>query len=399
MRLKKNWFYLVFVFIGITSCNPTDVGILENQFLASEELVNIIEREAFKSQLSTVFGTQANQISLFVQSGIKQYRIVYDTKDVKGNPIRASGAVMIPTDILENLAMGSLHHGTLFNEQDAPSYLKFESETTLATFLASTGMIIGMPDYVGYGESKNLPHPYEHYRGLGEPNADFIQAMVEFVKDKKIKWNRVLMLGGYSEGGYAAMATHKWIEENLANELKVKLSVCGAGAYNKTASFKKLINEAGSTEANNNRSYIWVLQTYSAISGLNKPMSYFFKEPYASEIENKGLAVEINLSLNTILTDKFRNDFNNGSYPELTKAIAENDIFNWKPNAIMKLYHGTADEYVPYLNSESAFNAMSSKGVNVQLTPIKDGTHGSSISDYFLGVLQHFSSNKSVTNQ
>ncbi len=399
MRLRNHWVYSLIFFISISACNPKDLGVLENKFLGSEELVNTIEREAFKMQLSSVFGEQANQIAFFVQSGIKQYRIVYDTKDVFGNPIKASGAVMLPADISENLAMGSLHHGTLFNEQDAPSYLKFESETTLATFLASTGMIVGMPDYVGYGESKNLPHPYEHYRGLAEPNADFIRAMVEMVKKKNLDWNGVLMLGGYSEGGYAAMATHKWIQENLSNELDVKLSVCGAGAYNKTASFKKLINETGSTEANNNRSYIWVIQTYSAISGLNKPMSYFFKEPYAAEIESKGLAVKINLSLNTILTDQFRDDFNKGNYPELTKAISENDIYDWKPNAIVKLYHGNEDQYVPYLNSESAFNTMKSKGADVQLTPIEGGTHSSSIGDYFFGVLQQFTINKTATNQ
>jgi hypothetical protein len=399
MRLKQNWFFLFYILLGISACNPKDIGVIENKFLDSKELVNSIERDAFKTQLSSVFGEQASQISLFVQSGIEQYRIVYDTKDVFGNPIKASGVVMIPTDITENLAMGSLHHGTLFNEQDAPSYLKFESETTLATFLASTGMIIGMPDYVGYGESKNLPHPYEHYKGLGEPNADFIRAMVEMVKAKKKDWNGVLMLGGYSEGGYAAMATHKWIEENLANELTVKLSICGAGAYNKTASFKKLVNEIGSTAINNNRSYIWVLQTYVQIHELNKPMSYFFKEPYATEIESKGLTVEIEESLNTILTEEFINDFNNGTYPELIEAIEENDIFDWKPNAVVKLYHGTADQYVPFLNSETTFEAMKAKGSDVQLTPIEGGTHGSSVSDYFIGVLREFTVYKSATEQ
>jgi predicted esterase len=388
-----------FILISLSACNPTDISVIENKFLDTNELVNTIEKEAFKSQLTSVFGNNTSQIALFVQSGIEQYRVVYDTKDVYGNSIKASGAVMIPTDIKKNLAMGSLHHGTLFNEQDAPSYLKFESETTLATFLASTGIIVGMPDYVGYGESKNTAHPYEHYKGLGEPNADFIRAMVELVKEKNLEWNGVLMLAGYSEGGYAAMATLKWIDEKLANELAVKVSVLGAGAYNKTASFKKLVNEKGSTEINNNRSYIWVLQTYNEIYGLNKPMSYFFKEPYATEVTNKGKLAEITISLNEAISDEFRSDINKGSYAALKAAIADNDIYDWKPKSKIRLFHGTSDEYVPLINSSDAFSAMKAKGVDIEFSPIEGGTHGTSINEYFFGVLLQFTNNKGVSVQ
>ncbi|AWW00508.1 alpha/beta hydrolase family protein [Arcticibacterium luteifluviistationis] len=390
--------FFAFSLIFFSSCDSDDVQVQENQYLKSVELVGTLEKEAFKETITPILGEQGSAVLLFVQSGIKQYKITYETKDVYGNTILASGAVLLPTDITENLAMASLHHGTLINEADAPSYFKFETETTLASFMASTGIIVGMPDYVGYGASKNIDHPYEHYEGLGEPGADFVQAMIEMVKDEGVNWNEVLMLGGYSEGGYAAMATHKWIEENMANSLKVKVSVCGAGAYNKTATFKKLLNEGGSSELANNRSYIWVLRTYNEIYGLNKPMSYYFKEPYASEIESKGLEAVIETSLKETATDQFKDDVNNGNYPELLAAIAENDIFDWKPNAKVSLYHGTADDYVPFLNSETAFNAMTNKGANVSLSPIEDGTHGSTISSYFLGVLQEFSSNKGSSN-
>ncbi|WP_341225903.1 prolyl oligopeptidase family serine peptidase [uncultured Arcticibacterium sp.] len=399
MRKTQLAFLFLFSLVFFVSCDSDDVQVQENQHLKSVELVGTLEKEAFKEKIAPILGEQGSTVLLFVQSGIKQYKITYETKDVYGNTILASGAVLIPTDITGNLAMASLHHGTLFNEADAPSYFKFETETTLASFMASTGIIVGMPDYVGYGESKNLAHPYEHYEGLGEPGADFIQAMVEMVKDEEgIVWNDVLMLGGYSEGGYAAMATHKWIEEKLGGALKVKVSVCGAGAYNKTATFKKLLNEGGSSALANNRSYIWVLRTYNEIYGLNKPMSYYFKEPYASEIESKGLEAVIETSLKETATDQFKDDVNNGNNPELIAAVAANDIYDWKPNAKVILYHGTADDYVPFLNSETAFNAMTNKGANVSLIPVEDGDHGSTISSYFLGVLQEFSSNKAASN-
>lgn len=391
---------LLFAFsvVFVTSCESDDVQVQEKQYLISSELVGTLEKETFKETISPILGEEGSAVLLFVQSGIEQYKISYETTDVYGNTVVASGAVLIPTDITENLAMASLHHGTLFNEADAPSYFKFETETTLASFMASTGIIIGMPDYIGYGDSKTLDHPYEHYKGLGEPGADFVQAMVEFVKEQELAWNNVLMLGGYSEGGYAAMATHKWIEDNMSNALDVKISVCGAGAYNKTATFEKLLNEGGSSALANNRSYIWVLRTYNEIYGLNRPMSYYFKEPYASEIENNGLEAVIEKSLKETATDLFKDDVNNGNFPEFISAVADNDIFDWKPQGKVRLYHGTADDYVPFVNSETAYNAMLNNGADVQLIPVEGGTHGTTIQSYFLGVLQEFSSNKSSAN-
>ncbi len=384
-----------FIVIYIAGCSPEDV-VIENQYLKSDILVSTFEKDAFKSQITNAFGENTSQVLLFVQSGIEQHRITYKTKDVNGNTILASGAVIIPTDFPNSsFAIGGLHHGTLINEADAPSYFKLETETSLGAFLASTGIVIGMPDYVGYGESKNLPHPYEHYRGLAEPGADFLLAVTELLKDLNIDWNGTLMLGGYSEGGYAAMSTQKWIQDNLSDKLQIKVAVLGAGAYNKTATFRKLVNESSIESITNNRSYLWVLETYREIYGLDRPTSYFFKEPFASLIEANSFNVEIDLSFDTILTDQFKSDFNANAYPELTAAVAENDIFDWKPNAITKLYHGDSDSFVPFLNSQTAFEAMQSNGTSdIELIPIKGGDHGSSIGDYFFGILQQFTIHK-----
>ncbi|MFT7249307.1 MAG: pimeloyl-ACP methyl ester carboxylesterase [Arcticibacterium sp.] len=395
--MKTTFRVIFYFFVGfyISGCSQEDVAV-ENQYLKSDVLVSTLEKEAFKRQILGAFGDNSSQVLLFVQSGIEQHRITYETKDVNGNTILASGAVIIPTDFPNSrLAIGGLHHGTLNDEADAPSYFKLNTETSLGSFLASTGIVIGMPDYVGYGESKNLPHPYEHNRGLAEPNADFLLAVTELLEDSEIDWNGTLMLGGYSEGGYAAMATHKWIQENLSNKLRVKIAVLGAGSYNKTATFKKILNESSSGSVGNNSSYLWVLETYREIYSLDKPSSYFFKEPYASLIEKNGYNTEIDVSFDTIITDQFKTDFNTNGYPELTAAVADNDIFDWKPNASIKLYHGDNDTFVPFLNSQTTFDAMKRYGTSdIELISIDGGDHGTSIQTYFLGLLQQFTINK-----
>src|SRR5690606_9740105 len=154
---------------------------------------------------------------------------------------------------------------------------------------------------------------------------------------------------------------------------------------NKTGSFDLLINNESSGDVGHNRSYIWVLLTYIRANNLNLPVSYFFKEPYASEIEAKGHLAEINVSLNKTLTAEFIEAYNSGSMNSIKEAIKKNDVHNWKPTSELRMYHGNADEYVPYLNSTTALEAMKSQGAeDVTLVTITNGTHGSTLAPYIM---------------
>ncbi|MCR9062933.1 MAG: lipase family protein [Cytophagales bacterium] len=390
-------FLFLFSFTILLSCEDKSIEQQGNQYLLEYNLVNSYSLAEYKAEISKSFGENADQVLLFVQSGVDQYKITYHTKDLYGNDVTASGAVMIPADKTDTpLAMASLQHGTLFNEQDAPSYFNSESEVLLGSFFASTGILSGMPDYVGYGESKNSDHPYEHREGLAVANVDFLRAMHEFLKEKNIPTNGNLLLAGYSEGGYATMATHKYLQDNLASEFPVTVSVCGAGAYDKTASFNNFVNEPSAGIASNNRSYLWVLDTYNKAYDLNLDYDYIFKEPYASRIKSDGYNALIDISFNESLNQAFIDDFNSGNLPELAAALKDNDIYDWKPTAITRLYHGNADDYVPYLNSERAFSAMKARNASgVEFVPVDGGTHGSTISSFVFGVLELFTIHKS----
>ncbi|KPM46962.1 lipase family protein [Jiulongibacter sediminis] len=385
--LSLSWFFLI-------SCEDKNIENQENVFLQESSLEAAYSLEEWKNFLTSSFGQNADQVLIFAQSGIEQYKITYLTEDLYGQQVLASGAVVVPTDISGAIALASIQHGTLFNEQDAPSYFNPGSESLMGSFFASTGILIGMPDYVGYGASKDSDHPYEHRQGLAKANADFIQAVREFMREKNLEWNNKLMLAGYSEGGYATMATHKYLQENLSNELPVTISICGAGAYDKTGSFDLLINEPSSGDIGHNRSYLWVLDTYNKAYNLNLNYSDIFKEPWASAIKAQGYITQIDTSLNAILTEQFINDYNNGLLTDLIDALADNDVDDWKANAQIRLYHGDADQYVPYSNSVSAEQKMKLKGSNIQLFTEEGGTHGSTIGSYIFGVLELFTVNK-----
>jgi hypothetical protein len=113
-----------------------------------------------------------------------------------------------------------------------------------------------------------------------------------------------------------------------------------------------------------NRLYLWVLLTYDRIYGLNRPMTYYFNEPYASQ----GKGVSINVSLNKVFTDSFKQAINTGTDKAFMAAVQDNDIHDWKPKTRTQLYHGDADEIVLYLNSLNTYHAMQKRGAtNVEL--------------------------------
>ncbi|UOQ73603.1 alpha/beta hydrolase family protein [Hymenobacter cellulosilyticus] len=66
-------------------------------------------------------------------------------------------------------------------------------------------------------------------------------------------------------------------------------------------------------------------------------------------------------------------------------AFRDNDIYDWQPKAPLALFHGTADDYVPFFNSQDAYNAMKARGATqVTLRPIAGGNHFSSAPNYTL---------------
>jgi pimeloyl-ACP methyl ester carboxylesterase len=390
--LNLKWLFFVLIFF--VSCEEEDV--LENDtYLVSSSEVKKFTKAEFLTTLSSTFGAQSAQVSFLVRSGISLHKISYLTKTPEGNQITASGAVIVPTDLTEALAIGSVQHGTIYDENQAPSYFNQQSESALGQFFASTGLIIAMPDYLGYGDSRNYPHPYEHKTGLAQANVDFLLAVKEFVKKKNINWNKNLLLAGYSQGGYATLATQKLIEEKYISQFDLKASSCGAGAYDKTKTLESFINSKTSGESTNNRSYIWVLLTYDRLYGFNRPMTDYFVEPFASDIKINRQNVNIARSFDEILNPNFVSGLKNKTETKWLEAIKDNDITEWNSKIPTRLYHGDADTFVPFFNSESAQKGMTAKGSSqVTLERIGGGTHGSSIQIFLLGTLDLFNKYK-----
>ncbi len=329
-------------------------------------------------------------IELLVRYGVSVYRIVYETIDTENNYIPASGALILPKTA-DPLPLMSFHHGTITREEDAPSYF-ISDQYMAAAFYSATGFIIALPDYLGYGTSRHLDHPYEHGRSLATASRDMLRAVREFdLRSDEFNISDKLFLTGYSQGGYTTMALLKLLEEEHLTEFSITAATAGAGAYNKTLFAEYLVELDEELEYLNY--FLWVLDTYNSVYSIDRPYSYYFNEPHATTIEQYGVFANIEMNPRNLFTTQFIYGIITGDDTEFAEALADNDNYDWKPSTPLQLYHGTDDDFVFYFNSSTAYEAMKARGSgSVELITIEGGNHATTITDYLLGTFLFFSS-------
>lgn len=323
---------------------------------------------------------------------IEAHKIIYKTKTVGGEQTEASGVVMFPR-MEKPLPLLSYQHGTITKEGDVPSNItnfRINESGAMAIF-AATGMIVSMPDYLGYGASSDQTHPYEHGKSLATAAYDMLKAVEEFLEVEKIKKNSKLYLMGYSEGGYAALALQKWMEASGENRITANLA--GAGAYNKTAFSKAILGMDKPLEFIAH--YLWVLHTHNRIySSLKRPWSEYVHSPNADPLEalqtvnssTIGKLIEegkLETNPKKLFKESFISGINDGSDTNFLNALADNDLLDWTPKAPIFLYHGTKDNFVFPLNSSSTAQALNDKGGKVSHVPLEGKDHTTAVLDYF----------------
>ena len=203
----------------------------------------------------------------------------YPSVDADGNKIYLSALMGVPHGMStfgghampNNLIIGC--HETITSNYECPSEF---NNTGGASSMTGNGMMLHytahnlvrqpcclviMPDYEGYGITKDRAHPYLYQELTARQVVDAVRsglAMYQQLIDANVvdpfepNWQSVSI--GYSQGGSVALATHKFIEQNgLAEELHFAGSVCGDGPYDPVAHLRYYMQDDGETYDGNNR--------------------------------------------------------------------------------------------------------------------------------------------------
>lgn len=381
LKLAASLLLLIFVFSACKKDDYDDSSSGKQLFVSATPSASLSSLEMKALAATTGF----NSFNSFLQYDVDFMKIVYKT-NYKGRQIEASGTLAIPKGVAAPPSIVSAQHGTMFPDAAAPSNFPAPAAFSGFELLASVGYITIIPDFIGYGESKDIVHPYYDMALSGTCVADMIKACQYYLRQQSIASSNRLFLMGYSEGGYVTLAAEREIETHPIADLSLKGAAAGAGGYD----ISGVLDAIASTPTYEAPSFLALfLSGYNVTYDWNRPMSDFFQEPYASRIpallDGSKDADAVNEQLTTSTSALFNPTFyanlkNTNEEKTLKQAVADNSFPNWIPQSPTLLFHGTADQTVPFQTSQSTYDKFTKAGAaNVQLIPIPGGDHKSSI--------------------
>ena len=304
---------------------------------------------------------------------VRYYRVTYNTTDLQGMPTVASGMIAVPmAPDCDSIPIALFAHGSALLQTEVPSFDSIEAD--LGKSLASRGYVVAMPDYLGLGVNQGF-HPYQHWETEATSSIDILRAAKEFIADSlSFDFSNEIFLTGYSQGGHAAMATAKYIQDNqLESEFNVAGLAPMSGAYHIS---KRQTDEILKDVPFLYPGYtVYLIMGYQYVyGGIYSDHSDYLQAPYDTLIppyfDGTHSILEVHSLLPTVasqyLNPNFINDFMADSTDKVTpfwQALLDNDNYDWTPTMPVNLLYCNADDLVNPLNTQDAFDAMTANGV------------------------------------
>ena len=378
------------LFLFLFSCNNQDE--LTRAYIDTYTKLFSISKENI---LEIVQNSEYGNLNEYLQYDISLYTITYNTT-YKGQNIKASGLVAFP-DTDQGMPILNFNHGTTSLHADAPT--EDLIQYSFFSNAASAGYIFVIPDYLGFGISDNIVHPYYRSDITGQTIVDMIKATKELAAIEGYNFNGDVFLSGYSEGGFATMSAHYNMEKNNYSGLNLVASAPASGGYDITGMLDYFI----SNETYHVPYYIaYVAMGYKTSYDWSLPLSSIFNEPYASIIpeyfNGKYSGYEINSVLSDDMSELLTSNFINNIYTDadlkiIVDAFEENNLDQWVPKNKMIMYHGTDDITVPYQNSVDTYNSFISLGADkniVEFIDLVGEDHSSGSLPYIVSLFDEF---------
>ena len=374
--LRKNYFssqiiFILFIAVFITSCKTDEEIPAADAFRGDIISYELLHHYTSAQSDSVLAAYDPALLSYPNDYEIEIYKVIYKTIDANDNEVQASGAIVIPINSDIQFPLCLYDHGTVVMREEVPS--RESEEILIGISYACGGYATALPDYLGMGDSPGL-HPYCHAKTEASASVDILRATRNLCEEKQIQLNDQLFIFGYSQGGHAAMATTKDIQENHADEFTITASAPMSGPYDMDGAQTDFVLQDAPYGAPFYLPYL--MFAYNEIYDMYDAPSDFLIAPYDQtlpalfdgyhdgwEIDNAMPSIPKQI----IKTDVLEDFMNNPENP-FRLALIQNDLTNWKPTIPMIMYYCTADELVNYQNAINAQNAFVANGSTTTAT-------------------------------
>jgi pimeloyl-ACP methyl ester carboxylesterase len=404
MKIKKSLLKLtaLFLIVFLSSCHnwfKDDDKEPELDYLVTYEIMRSylpVMVETLFDQLVTTY-PEMTEIKERVKNGLVVYRITYRTT-FEGEPIIASGLVSVPIGN-GTYPMISYQNGTNTLLDDAPSVNPDRALYVMLESLAATGFVVALPDYLGFGTTDNMFHPYLHTESTVPVIIDMLRAVEELGMVRDFSLNKDLYLTGYSLGGWATMQVQKELETNFPNEFNLKASAPCAGPYD-----LDYINDYIISQETYEMPYYmgFVYDSYANLGLISTPLDEIFNSPYDSLItvlyDGSLSGGEINDYLTTDMSELFTENFLTNAntdtiFSSITESLTANSVEAWDVTTPTHIVHSTGDNLVPFQVAQNMYEDLTGAGNNNQelkLIPLPGYSHTEAIVPAGLYSIQWF---------
>ncbi|MBT7514608.1 MAG: hypothetical protein HN655_01970 [Candidatus Marinimicrobia bacterium] len=323
---------------------------------------------------------------------ISAYDIHYESHSVSGTVDTLSGLVIIPHSSTEAFPILTYQHGTVILDSQAPSITGISADNLeiflISLITAPSGFITVIPDYTGIGDPDKY-HPYiianSHTQALVNMIRGVKQLSIELEGNDEFQFNDQLFLAGYSDGGYATLASQKGIQIDYSDELSVTASFPMAGPYDLSGTMVDyFFSEPEYTQPYYVpyvlTSHLWYYQ------GLDVDFAEYFEPFWADTLPSLFDGTHSGSEINElmpenpldILLDDVLEEFENDEGHFFRQSLEENTLLDWVPESPTYFYHGMGDDIVPYQNAQIAYDTFVANGapdVWLTLYPEELGGH------------------------
>lgn len=341
---------------------------LSAQSLISSELIGALT----ESEIETMYGVDA-------ENGVSLYKITYKTlKPWNAVEDTASGLLVLPENYSSTSPIVAYQHGTTNGPESCPSNLNAGHSIPIA--YGASGFVCTAADYLGLGES-DIFHPYVHAESEATAGLDMLISSLELMEaELSATWLGELFVAGYSQGGHASMALHRYLQDNFSFIWPMKKAAHMSGPYDISGVMRDLILRDSVYPYTGFVPY--ALLGYQEVYGdivesipavFKDPFAGFIEDFYSGEINLTELTTQMGSALffltgaiipNRIFQDSILDQVTNNSDHPINVALRDNDTYDWVPTAPTRLYYCTADDQVPYQNSLVAEAHMNSLGAD-----------------------------------
>ena len=384
--MMNNYLKFMIIFMVVALSTHRSATAQQRGDLLSSVLIEELSTEGIDELLTTAIdGIPPFFIGLLVPTtyDVEAYKLTYNTINEKGQNVPATGAIFIPKGYNCPAALAPYLHGTLTADNTLPSTLNGQ-EAAIGWALATDGYVTVLPDYLGLGDSPGV-HPYLHAETQASASIDMMRAARQFCAQNNIALNGQVFLSGFSQGGYAALATQREIEANYASEFNLEMVVGGAGPYDLSGIQRAFVLD--NPTYTNPSLFPFILFGYQEVYGnLYSNLQEAYAPPFdrtlpelfdgSNDVEQIDSQLPVNWQ-DIFQPAYFRDIERNLFFNPVNRALRDNNLLDWAPKAETKLCYCTGDELVAYQNSLIAWLNYTIRGAggSVQGIPLGGSTH------------------------